>query len=138
MKHLILAVLLLSSCSKKETLIESQQQIKTIYYFIEDVNNDGKIVKTPIKHIDIMPTNSSTKDHDHDGDDDDDNHTLPIDITTFTLTLTKTNSVSIKWESVNEENTHHYQIQKSYDSKSWNKIYEVIPNGGKYSYTDVN
>jgi len=136
MKHLILAVLLLSACSKKETLIETQQQSKTIYYLIEDIDNGGNITKTPIKHIDILTTNSATNDEGHGEDDDDDDHTLPIDITTFTLTLTKSNSVNIRWESLNEENTHHYQIQKSYDSKSWNKIYDVVPNGGKYSYID--
>ena len=139
MKHLILAVLLLSACSKKQTLIETQQKSKTIFYLIEEVDNAGNTTKTPIKHIDINFTNSATNDEGHDGDDDDDDddHTLPIDITTFTLSLTKSNSVNIRWESLNEENTNHYQIQKSYDTKSWNKIIDINPNGGKYSYIDT-
>jgi len=140
MKHLILAILLLSACSKKQTLIETQQQSKTIYYLIEEVDNGGNITQTPIKRIDITPTTSATNDggHGEEDDDDDNDNPLPINIATFTLTLTKSNSVNIRWESLNEENTHHYQIQKSYDSKSWNKIYDVTPNGGKYSYIDVN
>ena len=115
MKHLILAVLLLSACSKKQTLIETQQQSKTIYYLIEEVDNGGNITQTPIKHIDITSTTSATNDEGHgdEDDDDDDDCPLPIDITTFTLTLTKSNSVNIRWESLNEENTHHYQIQKT-------------------------
>jgi len=138
MKHLIFAVLLLSACSKKQTLIETKQQSKTIFYLIEEVDNTGNSTKTPIKHIDINFPNSATNDEGHDGDDDDDDdHTLPIDITTFTLSLTKSNSVNIRWESLNEENTNHYQIQKSYDTKSWNKIIDINPNGGKYSYIDT-
>jgi hypothetical protein len=139
MKYLILAVLLLSACSKKQTLIETQQQSKTIFYLIEEVDNAGNTTKTPIKHIDVTITNSSTNDEEHgedDDDDDDDDCPLPIDITTFTLSLTKSNYVNIKWESYNEENTNHYQIQKSYDTKSWNKIIDINPNGGKYSYID--
>ena len=135
MKHLILAVLLLSACSKKENLIETQQQSKTIFYLIEEVDNTGNTTKTPIKHIDVAITTSATNDEEH-GEDDDDDCPLPIDITTFTLSLTKSNSVNIRWESHNEENTNHYQIQKSYDTKSWNKIIDINPNGGKYSYVD--
>lgn len=71
MKYLILAVILLSACSKKQTLIETQEQLKTIYYLIEEVDNDGNITKTPIRHIDVFSSTSATNDEEHGEDDED-------------------------------------------------------------------
>jgi hypothetical protein len=114
MKHLLyVAILILASCSKKEQLTETNS--KTIFYKIQEVDNDGKTFESPIKRIDLELIESAISDngHNHEDDDDDDDNPVPIKIETISLTKNGSNSVKIYWEAENEDNVNYYSIERS-------------------------
>ena len=66
--------------------------------------------------------------------------TTPVELTTFTANITKS-SVVLKWETATELNNSGFDIERSADSKSFQKIAFVKGKGtttqlSKYSYTD--
>jgi len=130
MKHLILVVaILLASCSKPKP--EVLTETKTLYYRIQQVDNDGTITYSPIRKINIeLPTNSATNDDDDDGDHHDQEggcHPVSIKLETFTVVKVK-NSIYISWEAENEENVMYYIVERSFDSKEWLAISSLPPN----------
>jgi hypothetical protein len=125
MKHLILAIaILLASCSKPKPEVTTEN--KTLYYRIQQVDNDGTVTYSPIRTINIeLPTNSATSD---DGEDEDDDHCpLSIKFETFTVVKVK-NSICISWEADNEENVMCYIVERSFNSKEWSSISSQPPN----------
>jgi len=137
MKHLILAIaILLASCSKPKPEVTTEN--KTLYYRIQQVDNDGTVTYSPIRTINIeLPTNSATSDDDEDDDDeDDDDCPLPIKFETFTVVKVK-NSIFISWEASNEENVMYYIVERSFNSKEWSSISNIPPNlNGIYRVID--
>ena len=133
MKYLIASLILLSSCSKNNNLVETQPQ--SIYYVISEVDKNGETTKTQIEHINLVTTNSAVE-GDSTGGQNCPHHPLPISITSFNVTLSKSNLINISWTSLTEDNVDHYEIEKSLDSKKWDKLVNIIPNGGTYSYID--
>jgi len=138
MKHLIyISLLFLISCTKSTSPII---QSKTIFYKIQEVGNSGAITESEIKHINLETSlyskNEDDDDDDHDGHDCGDTTVLSITVGTFNLTKITPNSVKIYWESENENNTKYYNVQKSYDSKSWEIIDFKPKKLGKYTVID--
>jgi len=137
MKHLLyVAILILASCSKKEQLTETNS--KTIFYKIQEVDNDGKTFESPIKRIDLELIESAISDngHNHEDDDDDDDNPVPIKIETISLTKNGSNSVKIYWEAENEDNVNYYSIERSFDLTNWKSIGIEEKSGGKYAHID--
>ncbi len=63
---------------------------------------------------------------------------VPITLEKFTASLADKN-VQLKWETANENNFSHFEIQKSADVILFNTISTVYPSATKvYSYTDGN
>ncbi len=65
---------------------------------------------------------------------------LPLKLGQFSATK-KTGQVDLIWETLSEENTSHFEIERSSDGNNWTRIGEVIANGNStqkqsYSYTD--
>jgi hypothetical protein len=137
MKHLILAIaILLASCSKPKPEVTTEN--KTLYYRIQQVDNDGTVTYSPIRTINIeLPTNPATSDDGEDDDDDDDDDCpLPIKFETFTVVKVK-NSIYISWEADNEENVACYIVERSFNSKEWSSISNIPPNlNGIYRVID--
>ena len=131
MKHLIFAVLLLAACSKPNITIN---ETKEIFYKIQEIDKDGKIVyETETRSIEVT---TQSKISDGDCDEDDDNP-LPITIGTFAVTKINSNTIRVYWEATNEHNVSHYNILKSIDAqKNWNKVIEIGKGSGKYEYID--
>jgi hypothetical protein len=141
MKHLLyVAILILASCSKKEQLTETNS--KTIFYKIQEVDNDGKTFESPIKRIDmdfietIVRDNGHNHEGDDDDDDDDDDNPVPIKIETISLTKNGSNSVKIYWEAENEDNVNYYSIERSFDLTNWKSISIKEKLRGKYTHID--
>ena len=132
MNKLILMVLLLSSCSKNIP-IEKSNDVKTVYYRLEDVNKDGLSYFSPVRVVNI---NSAVSDDNHPNCP---NHPLPIILSSFTVTKQKDNTINLSWTAVDEYTTNYYNVQKSLDSKEWTIIGKVIPNTtGTYKFIDKN
>lgn len=139
MKHLIyITLLFLISCTKSPSFTS---QSKIIFYKIQEVDNNGRITESEVRHI-KSEISLTSKDEDE-GEDDDDEHdcgdttVLPISIGAFILTKITPNSVKIYWESENEDNVNFYNVVKSYDSKKWEIINIKPKNLGKYSVIDT-
>lgn len=70
---------------------------------------------------------------------------LPISLTAFNVTKND-NEVSLKWETVSEQNNNGFEIERSTDGRSWNKVAFVSSLGItgnssaklSYSYKDVS
>ncbi|HOZ70153.1 MAG TPA: LamG domain-containing protein [Chitinophagaceae bacterium] len=65
---------------------------------------------------------------------------LPLKLGQFSATK-KTGQVDLIWETLSEENTSHFEIERSSDGNNWTRIGEVSANGNStqkqsYSYTD--
>jgi hypothetical protein len=135
MKHLILAVaILLASCGKPKPEVTTEN--KTLYYRIQQVDNDGTVTYSPIRAINIeLSTNSAIND---DGEDDEDDDDCPLSIKFETFTVVKVkNSICISWEADNEENVTCYIIERSFNSKEWSSISNIPPNlNGIYRVID--
>ena len=133
MKHLIyITLLFLISCTKSPSFTS---QSKIIFYKIQEVDNNGIITESEVRHINSEISLTSKNEDDHYCDD---TTVLPITIGTFNLTKITPNSVKIYWESENEDNVNHYNVVKSYDSKEW-EIIDIEPkNLGKYSVIDTH
>lgn len=64
------------------------------------------------------------------------NKVLPITFTSFTAQK-HTSSVLVKWSSVNEVNTSHFNVQRSMDATSFTTIGKLNAKGGSdYGYID--
>ena len=140
MKHLILAVLLLAACSKPNI---TTYETKEIFYKLQEVDKDGKIVdETETRSIEVTTQSKISdgdcdEDDDDEDDDDDDDNPLPITIGTFAVTKVNSNTIRIYWEATNEGNVSHYNILKSIDAqKNWDKVIEIKKGSGKYEYID--
>ncbi len=67
---------------------------------------------------------------------------LPVTLIAFYATLSGDN-VLLTWSTAQEFNNNRFEIERSYDGRSWEHVTEVISNGNnsmgsKYSYTDRN
>jgi hypothetical protein len=135
MKHLIFAVLLLAACSKPNI---TTYETKEIFYKLQEVDKDGKVIyETETRSIDVTTQSKiSDGDCDDDDEDDDDDNPLPITINTFAVTKVNSNTIRLCWEATNEDNVSHYNILKSIDTQSWNKVIEIKKGSGKYEYID--
>jgi hypothetical protein len=144
MRILLIFLLFLVSCSKKQEIISIE---KEYFYRVAEVTIDGKTTFTPIKRVSverflyqkdqILIQNSDDEDDDEDEDDEDDQHTTcPIDITTYTV-VQDNNGIRIEWRSLNEESTSFYRIERSVDLKEWDRRTVIMPNNqGYYLYYD--
>lgn len=64
--------------------------------------------------------------------------TLPVKFTALNATK-RVNDVLIQWNVENEVNVRSYEVERSYDGKSWETIATVsAANFGNYSYSDKN
>jgi hypothetical protein len=132
MKQLMLCLLvLLASCTKP--LIETETQKETLYYRIEQVDEDGTKTYSQVETIKIKAESCDGEDD----DDDDDDHTLSVTFVSFYVALDKSNRPLLKWQVENEMPTNTYNIQRSIDAKSWQNI-AIVPASGAptYSYID--
>lgn len=62
---------------------------------------------------------------------------LPLKLGQFSATK-KTGQVDLIWETLSEENTSHFEIERSSDGNNWNHIGEIVARGNssqKQSYT---
>lgn len=71
------------------------------------------------------------------------NVVLPLDLITFTGSLQSNATTLLKWQTENEVNTSHFEIERSSDGNSFNKIGTVNAAGNNtsildYSFTDIN
>ena len=154
MKYLIiLFAIALASCGKPSQPLISASGDNVAFYKITEVDINGKSFTTPVKRISLTSNfgknggNHNDDDHDdHEGndqDDDDDDHggcdttVLPIKISSFLVTLNDPSTILITWESQNEDNTSHYIVEKSMDTKSWAIIAQREKSFGFYSVKDV-
>lgn len=65
---------------------------------------------------------------------------LPVDLVSFTGESTQ-NSIELKWETASEKNNSHFEVYRSLDAKSFEKIGQVVGQGNSqtlngYDYTD--
>ncbi len=70
------------------------------------------------------------------------NTTLPVALTTFTAKANKTGSVNVSWTTASEKNNSHFEVTRSADGVSFNKLAEVAGSGNTntaqhYNYTDA-
>ena len=70
------------------------------------------------------------------------NTTLPVALTTFTAKANNTGSVNISWTTASEKNNSHFEVTRSADGVSFNKLAEVAGSGNTntaqhYNYTDA-
>jgi len=142
MKYLIiLFAIALASCEKpsQPSIYASGENVA--FYKITEVDINGKSVTTPVKRVSLANTFVEDEDDDdHDGDDHDggcDTTVLPINISSFLVTLSGPSTVLIKWESQNEDNTSHYIVERSMDTKSWLPIAQREKSFGVYNVKDV-
>jgi hypothetical protein len=66
---------------------------------------------------------------------------LPIDLKDFTASVLTNNSVSLKWQTASEQNSNHFDIEKSDDGQYFYSIAKVAAAGNatterNYSYND--
>ncbi len=59
---------------------------------------------------------------------------LPVELLTFNATLVNQNSVRLDWNVANEINLSHYEIEKSYDLATFNKIGDNVNATGQPHY----
>lgn len=141
MKRLMIAIaiMILASCSKPTTPIQSG----VLYYRIQQVDLDGTKTYTPVRRIKVESVASATSDEDDDDEDEDENehgHCTPlaINFTTFTVHNVK-NGIQVNWEADNEQNVSHYIIERSIDTKNWvGRLNYVSDLSGKYTITDTH
>jgi hypothetical protein len=58
------------------------------------------------------------------------NSPLPVELSSIEVNCIETNNnIEIKWKTVSESNSSHFEIERSYDGKTWEKIGEVIAAG---------
>jgi hypothetical protein len=134
MKQLIFILVLFAlSCSKPT--ITPVEQDQNVYYRIQQVDIDGTITYSPVRHA-VVSTSSAVND-DGDEDDDDGCHPLAIIFETFTATVVDNHTIKINWQAVDEKNVDHYIVEKSLDSKTWTIKTTLAPNStGIYMVTD--
>ncbi len=68
---------------------------------------------------------------------------LPLDLVAFNAEKSGERNSLLTWSTVNEVNTSHFMIQRSFDKKNWSNIGRVEAAGESYSvenysFTDVN
>jgi len=67
--------------------------------------------------------------------------TLPLNWVSFTSTL-QNNQVALKWQTAQEVNTNHFNIQRSFNGNDFTDIGKISATGNSlgssYSYTDYN
>lgn len=68
---------------------------------------------------------------------------LPLDLVSFTASKYGERSSLLKWTTVNEINTSHFVVQRSFDKKNWNSIGSISAAGFSagiehYSFDDNN
>lgn len=125
-------LVLLASCAKP--LIETEIKKETLYYRIEELDEDGTKTYSQVETIKIKVESC---DGEGDDDDDDDDHTLAVTFVSFSVVLDKSNRPLLKWQVENEMPTNIYNIQRSIDAKSWQNITIVHASGAPiYSYID--
>lgn len=62
---------------------------------------------------------------------------IPVELYSFNTKKNKKGEVVIQWTTVNEENSHHFEIQKSNDGLTFYTLAEVSSAGdSKYSFED--
>lgn len=144
---LFLVAVLLVACSKPEILTKTE----TLYYRLQEVNEDGSVYTSAIQHVKVNNTEvardgdddeDEDDDEDDDNDNDDDDHcdttVLPIKMETFIVTKINNNHIRVSWEAENEEGVSHYIIQRSTDLKTWVGRLNYIPDlSGKYTIIDT-
>jgi plastocyanin len=69
--------------------------------------------------------------------------TLPVQLINFTVSNTKNNTAYISWNTVTEQNTSFFSVQRSIDAIHFNEIARINAAGNSsvlksYSYTDNN
>lgn len=67
---------------------------------------------------------------------------LPVELLSFTATR-QNNDVALQWKTAQETNSHHFEIEKSYDGTSFGAIANKTAAGNSntilvYNYTDLN
>lgn len=137
MKSLILAVFLLAACTKSTI---STYEIKKVFYKIEEVDRDGTKSYSEVRSTQTTILNKDEDEDEDDDDDEDDHHHCPLPIKIGSFSVVKLNSTDVKlyWESENEDNVSHYNIMKSFDTKTWNNVTKVEKGSGIYTYIDKN
>lgn len=58
---------------------------------------------------------------------------LPLKLISFTAEAVE-NSTHLEWLTAEEENTSHFEIQRSADAKTWTALPELVPAGGEGSH----
>ena len=133
MKYLIFAVLLLTACSKPTI---TTYDTKKVFYKLQEVDVDGKVIESPTRSTNVAIQSKDGDEGHHDEDEDDDDCPLPIKIETFVVVRLNSNTIKVYWEATNEENVSHYNILKSFDTKTWVNSVSIEKGDGKYTYID--
>jgi hypothetical protein len=58
---------------------------------------------------------------------------LPLRLISFTAEAVE-NTTHLKWLTAEEENTGHFEVQRSADAKTWTALPELVPAGGEGSH----
>jgi hypothetical protein len=136
MKYLIFAVLLLTACSKPNITINETKQI---FYKLQEVDEGGKTIDSPVRTTNVKTTSKGEFENQDDDDDDEEgdcDNPLPIKVETFVVVKLNSNTIKIYWEATNEDIVSHYNILRSYDTKTWINVVRIEKGGGKYTYID--
>jgi hypothetical protein len=67
--------------------------------------------------------------------------TLPVSLTSFNINSTNQKEVNINWQTAQEINTDHFEIETSTNSSDWKKVFSLRATGNSsaqqsYSFTD--
>jgi hypothetical protein len=67
--------------------------------------------------------------------------TLPVSLTSFNINASNQNAVSINWQTAQEINTDHFEVETSTNSSNWLKVASLRATGNSstlqsYSFTD--
>ena len=71
------------------------------------------------------------------------NASLPVELLAFTATQADQHTAMLQWTTASEINNSHFNIERSYDGRTFENIGEVAGNGNsqhqiEYSYTDAS
>ena len=87
--------------------------------------NDGTVKSNPVTNFSPFTLGSSTA-----------NNPLPLSLLAFTAQL-KNSNVALAWQTTNEANAAHFNLQKSTNGNNFNTVTKInTQRGGNYAYTD--
>jgi hypothetical protein len=67
-----------------------------------------------------------------------DGQALPVELLSFNGNCTQNQSVELTWETASEHNSNYFQVEKSFDGKSWNSFSKVVAAGNSNDVIQYN